>query len=99
MKWITVIWTLGIIGLAHSVNDKPRKKKAKVLACLTLTNERVNQDKETFAKMAGKMDDKLGGQDYLGRLHEMLLINCYQEIDDLLTERVTIQYNHLHRYF
>lgn len=87
MKWI-VILALIIIEVVQSANQKKNKKKDKVIACLALANERINQDKETFAKMAGKMDDKIGGQDYLGKLHEMLLINCYQEISDALTNRV-----------
>ena len=83
MSLINIISFIIAINFVLSVDQERLIKKAKVAACLGLANAKMEQDKSNFEKMTKTLGkDKKGPQMGMEHILQVLLINCYQNIEE-----------------
>ena len=83
MSLINIISFIIAINFVLSVDQERLIKKAKVAACLGLANAKMEQDKSNFEKMTKTLGkDKKGLQMGMEHILQVLLINCYQNIEE-----------------
>ena len=83
MSLINVFLFLLVVNAVLSADQERLIKKAKVAACLGLANAKMEQDKANFEKMTKTIGkDKKGPQMGMEHILQVLLINCYQNIEE-----------------
>ena len=77
---------LVIFNSVLTLNPEKLMKKAKVGSCLALANAIITKDKEMFERIAStlnaKSENKKMGGEGVDQLFQIILINCYQSIND-----------------